>query len=275
MAYPRGVVVLRRLSKTDFSTEVTVTAKSGDKTELRSFAAVPRHVAIVMDGNGRWAKARGKARHAGHRAGVKTVQRVAELCGRYGVEVLTLFAFSSENWGRPASEVSLLMELFARTLDRELDQLIKNKIRLRVIGDTERLPKNLQRKVRDAESRTAEVGGVELVIAASYGGRWDIAQAAREIAADCVAGRLDVADVDEEAIGQRLALADLPEPDLFIRTAGEQRISNFLLWQLAYTELHFSQTLWPDFGQSDLEAAFEDFAGRQRRYGLVEPVDTD
>jgi undecaprenyl diphosphate synthase len=229
----------------------------------------PRHVAVIMDGNGRWASRRALPRHVGHRAGVRAVRAVVEGCARRGVEALTLFAFSSENWGRPGEEVARLMELFIEAMDREVDELDRNGIRLRFIGDRETLKPHLIERIDAAESRTARNTHMTLFVALSYGGRWDIVQATRQIAARVAAGQLDPQAIDEATIGAGLQLADVPEPDLFIRTGGEQRLSNFLLWHLAYTELYFCDTLWPDFGDADLEKAFRFFGSRQRRFGLT------
>jgi len=229
----------------------------------------PRHVAVIMDGNGRWASRRALPRHVGHRAGVRAVRAVVEGCARRGVEALTLFAFSSENWGRPSEEVARLMELFIEAMDREVDELDRNGIRLRFIGDRRTLKPHLVERIEASESRTAPNTQMTLFVALSYGGRWDIVQAARRVAARVAAGELDPDAVDEAAIGGGLELADTPEPDLFIRTGGEQRLSNFLLWHLAYTELYFCDTLWPDFGDADLEKAFRFFGSRQRRFGLT------
>ncbi|HKJ72134.1 MAG TPA: polyprenyl diphosphate synthase [Gammaproteobacteria bacterium] len=233
------------------------------ETELK----IPRHVTIVMDGNGRWAGARRLPRIEGHRRGVEAVRETVRGCGEAGVEALTLFAFSSENWRRPASEVSGLMGLFRFMLEREVEGLRRNGVRLRVIGDREGLGETLARRIDEAEAATADAGGLTLTIAANYGGRWDMAQAARSLAREVAAGRLDPEAVTEDAIRAHMALADLPEPDLFIRTGGEQRISNFLVWQLAYTELYFTPTLWPDFDEAALWAAFRSFSKRQRRFG--------
>jgi undecaprenyl diphosphate synthase len=222
-----------------------------------------------MDGNGRWASRRALPRHVGHRAGVRAVRAVVEGCARRGVEALTLFAFSSENWGRPSEEVARLMELFIEAMDREVDELDRNGIRLRFIGDRRTLKPHLIERIEASESRTAPNTQMTLFVALSYGGRWDIVQAARQVAARVAAGELDPDAVDEAAIGIGLQLADAPEPDLFIRTGGEQRLSNFLLWHLAYTELYFCDTLWPDFGDADLEKAFRFFGSRQRRFGLT------
>ena len=222
-----------------------------------------------MDGNGRWAKQRFLPRTAGHRAGVTAVRRTVEHCVARGVEVLTLFAFSSENWRRPQQEVSVLMELFLSTLDREVAKLHQNKVRLRFIGNRTAFSDKLQEKILLSEKLTRDNDRMHLVIAANYGGRWDIVSAVREIAARIQRGELQRDDINESMFGQHLALADLPEPDLFIRTGGEQRVSNFLLWQLAYTELFFTPTLWPDFDENVLEKAFDDFASRQRRFGYT------
>jgi len=208
-------------------------------------------------------------RHVGHKAGVKAVRAVVEGCARRGVEALTLFAFSSENWGRPAEEVARLMELFVEAMDREVEQLHRNGIRVRFIGDLATLKPDLRELIAKAEALTASNPNLTLYIALSYGGRWDIAQAARRLAERVQAGTLDPAAIDEQVLGRELALADAPEPDLFIRTGGEQRLSNFLLWSLAYTELYFCGALWPDFDDEELERAFRYFASRQRRFGLT------
>ncbi len=229
----------------------------------------PRHVAVIMDGNGRWARRRALPRHLGHRAGVKAVRATVEGCARRGVEALTLFAFSSENWSRPSEEVERLMELFVEAMEREVDELHANGIRLRFIGDLGALKPHLVQGIASAEARTAGNARMRLNVAISYGGRWDIVQAARRLAERVAAGELAPAAIDEEALAAGLALAGAPDPDLFIRTGGEQRISNFLLWNLAYTELYFCDTLWPDFDDAELERAFRQFAGRQRRFGLT------
>ena len=230
---------------------------------------IPRHVAIIMDGNGRWAARYGEPRHHGHRAGAESVRAAVETCARAGVESLTLFAFSSENWQRPAAEVKMLMELFMRVLERETDKLHENNIRLTVIGDRGRLSSRLQECCNAAESLTGQNTGMRLNIAASYGGRWDIAMAARRLASAVVAGERSLDSIDEEALGSEVCLHELPEPDLFVRTGGEQRISNFLLWQLAYTELYFTPVLWPDFDAEQMTLALEWFATRHRRFGQV------
>ena len=229
--------------------------------------AVPEHVAIIMDGNGRWAQARGQARHAGHKAGVASVRSTIEECIRYGVKVLTLFAFSSENWRRPRAEVNLLMELFLNALQREVKRLQSNDIQLRVIGDVSAFPEKLQQRIRASEEATRDNGRLILQIAANYGGRWDITQTARRLAVAVGEGRLQPEEIDERLFAQTTALHDLPDPDLFIRTGGDQRISNFLLWHCAYTELYFTPVLWPDFGPDSFAQAMAEFATRQRRFG--------
>jgi undecaprenyl diphosphate synthase len=238
-------------------------------TQAARGMAVPRHVAVIMDGNGRWAEQRSLPRAAGHRAGTKAVRATIEESVRRGVGALTLFAFSSENWQRPAGEVGLLMQLFLESLDREVGELDANGVRIRFIGDRARLAPALTERMGAAEARTAANGKLDLVVAVAYGGRWDIAQAARQLAVAAAEGRRRAADVDEEAITACLATAGRPAPDLFIRTGGERRISNFLLWDLAYTELWFTDTLWPDFDAACFAAALADFAGRERRFGRV------
>jgi undecaprenyl diphosphate synthase len=234
-----------------------------------SSGATPRHIAIIMDGNGRWAAARALPRPAGHRMGVRSVKQTVENCAKRGVEVLTLFAFSSENWKRPKEEVSMLMGRFLEALDEEVDKLHENGIRLRFIGNLQQLSTALRERMEAAQMLTASNSRMTLVIAVAYGGRWDIAEAAKKIAQRCVSGELRHEEIDDAAVGQHLMLADLPDPDLLIRTGGEQRISNFLLWNLAYTELYFCDALWPDFGEAELVAAIEHFGQRQRRFGLA------
>jgi undecaprenyl diphosphate synthase len=229
--------------------------------------AVPQHVAIIMDGNGRWAHARMLPRYVGHREGVKAVRRIVEACRNKGIRVLTLFAFSSENWRRPREEVGWLMELFIRTLKKEVATLHRNDIRIRFIGDRGAFPADLREQIAQAEAMTSQNRGLNLVIAANYGGHWDITQACRALAQRVAAGDLTPADITTEMIAGRISLADLPEPDLFIRTGGEQRISNFLLWQLAYTELYFTEILWPAFDERALDDALQSYASRQRRFG--------
>jgi undecaprenyl diphosphate synthase len=227
----------------------------------------PQHVAIIMDGNGRWARAHGYPRAAGHRASVKVVRKVVEECARRRVGHLTLFAFSSENWRRPPDEVGMLMNLFLDVLQREVDDLHRNRVRLRFIGDRLLLGAALTRRMEDVESLTAANEGLGLMVALGYGGRWDLTQACRQLAAEVAAGALPACDIGEAHIASRLALAGLPDPDLLIRTGGERRISNFLLWNLAYTEMYFSDVLWPEFSPAHLDAAFKFFAQRERRFG--------
>jgi undecaprenyl diphosphate synthase len=231
--------------------------------------AVPRHVAVIMDGNGRWAEQRSLPRAAGHRAGTRSVRVLIEESVRHGVGALTLFAFSSENWQRPAGEVSLLMQLFLESLDREVAELDANGVRIRFIGDRARLAPALVTRMAAAEERTFRNTRLDLAVAVAYGGRWDLVQAARRLAGAAAAGRTRPTDIDEAAFGDCLATAGRPAPDLFIRTGGERRLSNFLLWDLAYTELWFTDTLWPDFDAGCYAAALTEFGGRQRRYGRV------
>ena len=230
-------------------------------------ANVPTHVAVIMDGNGRWARARGKARHTGHRAGVKSVRATVEAAAERGVSYLTLFAFSSENWSRPEEEVSSLMGLFVEALRREVSELHRNNVRLRFIGARKQLSEGLQQKIAAAEERTASNTGLVLHVAVAYGGRWDIVNAVQQVAGRVAAGDLAADDIDENEIGGALQLAGVPDPDLLIRTGGEQRISNFLLWNLAYAEFWFTETLWPDFDKQDFDAALAAFGGKQRRFG--------
>jgi undecaprenyl diphosphate synthase len=227
----------------------------------------PQHVAIIMDGNGRWARSRGLPRPAGHRASVKVVRRVVEECARRGIGYLTLFAFSSENWRRPVDEVGMLMSLFLDALVREVANLHRNRVRLRFIGDRASLGDELKQRMIDAESLTLPNGGLQLLVAVAYGGRWDIAQACRSLASDVAAGRLTAEEIGEAQVAARLALAEIPDPDLLIRTGGELRISNFLLWNLAYTEMYFTNALWPEFTPTHLDAALVFFAERERRFG--------
>ena len=230
-------------------------------------SSLPRHVAVIMDGNGRWAKKRHMPRVVGHKAGVDTVRGLVEACASKGIQALTLFAFSSENWRRPEQEVSLLMDLLLTALKREVKKLDENNIRLRIVGDHSVFSEKLQQQILAAEQLTAANDGLQLAVAINYGGRWDITQAARQLAGRVARGELDMAAINEQALAECMVLSDLPEPDLFIRTGGEQRISNFLLWQLAYTELYFTDTLWPDFDKQAFELALLSFGSRQRRFG--------
>jgi len=240
---------------------------SSSTLSIPEHSEIPRHLAIIMDGNGRWATKRFLPRTAGHVRGVQAVRRVVEACGRRGVEYLTLFAFSSENWRRPQEEVTLLMRLFMQTLEKEVDKLEEQGVRLRIVGDLAPFEPKLQELIRAAEQRTAHNSTLNLTIAANYGGRWDILQAMRRL----LAARPELAehpnDIDEAMLAEHLSMAYAPEPDLFIRTGGEQRISNFLIWQLAYTELYFSDGYWPDFGAKEIDAAFQWYKTRERRFG--------
>jgi len=228
---------------------------------------VPRHVAIIMDGNGRWARSRMLPRIAGHRRGIDAVRETVRTCAERGVRFLTLFAFSSENWRRPAEEVALLMQLFQAALQNEVEKLHGNGVRLKVVGDTSRFDPKIRKLIEQGEALTAANPGLTLTIAANYGGRWDILQALSKLGPS-------QGDIQEEALAPHLAMSYAPEPDLFIRTGGEQRISNFLLWQLAYTELYFTETLWPDFGAAALDAAIASYRSRERRFGRTsEQVD--
>lgn len=225
---------------------------------------VPRHIAIIMDGNGRWALRQNKARTYGHKAGVNALKQTIESCASYGVDVLTVFAFSSENWLRPKQEVDVLMGLFMLTLKNQAKKLLKNNIRLKIIGDRSRFSLTLQEKIEEVEKLTSNNSAMTLVIAANYGGQWDINQAIKRLAKHAKEARQSV---DEFEINDFLSTAGLPEPDLFIRTGGEQRISNFLLWQIAYSELYFTDVLWPDFDQNELLTAIMSYSSRQRRFG--------
>src|ERR1700675_400396 len=227
----------------------------------------PQHVAIIMDGNGRWARSRGLPRVAGHRASVKVVRKIVEECAQREVRYLTLFAFSSENWRRPPDEVGVLMGLFLDALVREVADLHRNQVRLRFIGNKDLLGLELKQRMHDAEALTAANSALGLMVAVAYGGRWDIARACQSLACEVAAGKLAAADITEEHVASRLQLAGIPDPDLLIRTGAEQRISNFLLWNLAYTELYFSEVLWPEFSPAHLQGAFEHFARRERRFG--------
>ncbi len=230
---------------------------------------LPEHIAIIMDGSGRWAQKRMLPRVTGHHRGVEATRAVVQRCADLKIPVLTLFAFSSENWQRPATEVKALMTLLQNLLENEIHELHTNNVKLRVIGEPDRLAQPLQNAIAHAQQLTMHNTGLHMNIALNYGGRWDITHAARKLCADVIAGKVAEQAITEELLGQYIALNDLPEPDLLIRTSGEQRISNFLLWQLAYTELYFCSTLWPDFTAQDLDLAIEFYAQRQRRFGLV------
>jgi len=231
--------------------------------EIPAAGDVPRHVAIIMDGNGRWAKGRRLPRIAGHRRGVEAVRATVRGCAERGIEFLTLFAFSSENWRRPAEEVALLMQLFQAALSSEVEKLHKSGVRLKVVGDTTRFDPKIRRLIEQGERLTAENRQLTLTVAANYGGRWDIMQALSKLLQE----KPSLKEIQEEMLAPYLAMSYAPEPDLFIRTGGEQRISNFLLWQLAYTELYFTETLWPDFGAAALDEAIASYRRRERRFG--------
>ena len=230
---------------------------------------VPQHVAIIMDGNGRWAKKKGKIRTFGHRAGVESVRAAVRFARQSNIQVLTLFAFSSENWKRPEEEVSVLMDLFNLVLNKEAKRLNKNGVRLQVLGDLSRFDDKLVSKIRKAEEMTSANTDLVLNIAANYGGRWDILHAAKQMAQDIASGNVAVDNIDETGFDQYMSTQGLPELDLLIRTGGEHRISNFLLWQCAYAELYFTDVLWPDFDEEAFYLAVKDFSERQRRFGLI------
>ncbi len=244
----------------------TATAEHlGDVISAVSGGRVPRHVAILMDGNGRCAKQRGLPRAAGHRAGTENIRRIIERFSDHGVQYLTLYAFSTENWGRPAPEVRALINLLGRFIRREVDNFIRNNVRLKMLGHIETLPSRLQLQVNDAVARTASNSGLVLSICFSYGGRDDIVMAARKIAAQ----HLEPDEITQEAFGDCLSTAGTPDPDLIIRTAGDTRISNFLLWQSAYSELFFTDTYWPDFGREDIDVALAEYGRRKRKFGQL------
>lgn len=229
---------------------------------------IPHHIAIIMDGNGRWATEKGKPRSYGHQAGVDTVRRITSECTRLGVKYLTLYTFSTENWNRPADEVAALMGLVLSSLEDEI--FMKNNVRFRVVGDMKRLPEAVQQKLQETMDHTAANTAMTMVVALSYSSRWEITEAARAIAQKVKEGTLDPAEISEETVEEHLATAFMPDPDLLIRTGGEQRISNYLLWQIAYSELYFCDTFWPDFSEADLQKAILSFQNRQRRFGKTE-----
>jgi len=236
-------------------------------SETHTTNKLPRHVAIIMDGNGRWARNRSKPRHAGHRAGVKSVRMSVETAAERGVEYLTLFAFSSENWSRPKTEVGALMKLFVEALRREVDELHRNNVRLKFVGALDELSVGLRDKISQSEATTADNTGLQLTVAIAYGGRWDIVEASKALARRVSEGSLQVDDVGDDEFAAELQLAAIPDPDLLIRTGGEQRISNFLLWNLAYAELWFTDVLWPEFDEKVFDEALGFYAGKQRRFG--------
>ena len=231
---------------------------------------VPTHVAIIMDGNGRWAKQRKLPRTAGHKEGVKATQEIIKASGKAGVKYLTLFAFSSENWQRPKNEVSALMDLFMQSLKSEVQNLVENGVRLKFLGDMDAFSKKLFKQIVRAEKLTSKNDKLFLNIAANYGGKWDVLQAVKKLMQELKSGNIKIEDVNEKLLEKYLVTESMPPPDLFIRTGGEQRISNFLLWQLAYTELYFTDVLWPEFNLQELENAFESFRLRQRRFGRTQ-----
>ncbi len=236
----------------------------------------PQHIVVILDGNGRWAEQRHSPRIVGHRAGVETVRKVVQDCSRLKIQALTVFAFSSENWRRPEKEVGFLMELFLTALNKEVKKLHQNNIKIQFIGDTSAFNDKLQKRMSNSEFLTKNNTGLALNIAVNYGGQWDITQAMQKIAVQIENNKLTSSDITAETIKHNVCLSDLPEPDLFIRTGGEQRISNFLIWQLAYTELYFTDLLWPDFNRDELFAAIKTFANRQRRFGQTSAqVETD
>ena len=238
------------------------------ESNLIKWRPEPRHIAIIMDGNGRWASRRGLPVPAGHRAGVEAVRSALKGCKDKGIEVLTLFAFSSENWGRPETEVRALMALLCHYLRREVEQLQRDSVRLRFIGRRDRLSLRLQRLMIRSEEATAANTGATLVLAVDYGGQWDVIDAVRKLASEVAAGTLSADEINSDRFEQTLSLGDLPPPDLCIRTGGDARISNFMLWQLAYSEFYFCEALWPDFDEAALTRAIEDFQSRERRFGL-------
>jgi len=230
---------------------------------------LPRHIAIIMDGNGRWAEQRNLPRAAGHQAGLESAREIIEVCSKQGIEILSLFAFSSENWQRPEQEVDFLMDLLFEALEKDVQQLHKNYICLKFIGDRADFSAKMQLRMEAAEELTSGNPGLKLIIALNYGGRWDILQAAKKIAKQAKIGQLEIEAIDQAVFAKALCLADFPDPDLFIRPSGEQRVSNFFLWQLAYSELFFSAVYWPDFREQALLEALDFYTGRQRRFGLT------
>ncbi|PVZ85361.1 (2E,6E)-farnesyl- diphosphate-specific ditrans,polycis-undecaprenyl-diphosphate synthase [Serratia sp. S1B] len=248
---------------------------SANQQEASLVVQMPRHVAIIMDGNGRWAKRQGKLRISGHKAGVKSVRRAVSFAASNHLAALTLYAFSSENWNRPAQEVLALMELFVRALDSEVKSLHKHNVRLRVIGDITRFSPRLQERIRRSEQLTENNSGLTLNVAANYGGRWDIIQGVKALAEQVQQGSLHPDQISEELLNESVCMSDLPPVDLVIRTGGEHRISNFLLWQIAYAELYFTEVLWPDFDELVFEGALNAFAQRERRFGGTTPIDAN
>ena len=228
---------------------------------------LPRHVAMIMDGNGRWAKSRGRERGEGHAEGISTVRRVTELSSDLGIGYLTLYAFSTENWNRPRAEVDTLMYLIGWAIERELPDLIRNNVKIHLIGDIDRIPEEARNKLLSSRDKTAHCTGLNLGICLSYSGRWEITRAARRLAREAVEGKIRPEDISEELISDNLATYPFPDPDLLIRTGGEKRISNYLLWQIAYSELYFTDLLWPDFGKEEYAEALLEYQRRERRFG--------
>ncbi|MCX7798406.1 MAG: isoprenyl transferase [Melioribacter sp.] len=237
--------------------------------EVKAKGNIPKHIAIIMDGNGRWAKKRNLPRVAGHQKGVEIVREIVEACVGLGVEVLTLYTFSTENWKRPKEEVSTLMRLIVKSLKKETDELNKNNIKLTTIGDKNSLPEIVQKELDNAIEKTSKNSKMILNLAISYGGRWELVEAVKNISAQVAAGKISLSDINEELISKNLTTAELPNPDLLIRSGGEFRISNFLLWQIAYSEIYVTDTLWPDFNCKHLLEAIKDYQKRERRFGLV------
>ena len=235
--------------------------------DLLDTSRLPQHIAIIMDGNGRWARQRGQERVFGHQRGAQSVREVIEASAELGIKYLTLYAFSTENWNRPDDEITALMGLMVQSLNDETGTLVKNNIKLRVIGDMDRLGEDVRKRLEETISLTSQSSGMVLVVALSYSSRWEILKATRSICSDVSSGKIAIESIDEEVYRKYLGTGDFPDPELMIRTSGELRISNFLLWQLAYTELYFTETLWPDFGKSDLYKAIDDFQKRERRFG--------
>ena len=238
-----------------------------DLLEQIDRSKLPQHVAFIMDGNGRWAKSRGQMRLFGHKNGVKTVKEILDAAGHIGIKYVTVYAFSTENWNRPADEVGGIMRLLSNAIDDEIENMMKNGIRVSVIGETERLPEYLRQKVSSVIEKTKDNDKLVFTVALSYSGRWDIVEASRKLAADCVAGKLSPNDINDEVFSRYLSTSSIPDPELMVRTSGESRISNFLLYQLAYSELYFTDVLWPDFTREELYKALISYQGRERRFG--------
>ena len=239
------------------------------QASLKGIGNIPRHIAVIMDGNGRWAKAKGRMRIFGHQAGVESVRDITEACAQLGVEYLTLYTFSTENWSRPGDEVSALMQILVQSLRKETRRLNENDVRLQAIGQIERFPEVCQNELREAIALTKDNKRLQLNLALSYSGRWDITQAVRKIAERARTGEIEPADIDDAMISSELVTAGIPDPDLIIRTSGEMRISNFLLWQLAYSELYITEAFWPDFRRDELYKAIQSYQKRERRFGKV------